>query len=604
MPHTSTLVPAQANSAATLEKLRANLKAAGFAGFIVPKSDEFQNESVPPHADRLTFLTGFSGSAGTAVILMEKAALIVDSRYTLQGRAQTDPALYDIEVWPKKTVSGYLADNVKPNDIIGYDARLHTVAELLAYQKVATASGFTLQGCATNPIDAIWDDRPSQQVSPIMLHDLAFTGETVETKLARVREAVAKKDAAGVFVAAADSVAWLFNIRGRDVAHTPVALVRAFIPAAGQPILFVSDGHVTPDVKPALEAVATLCPIESIKDSIKQSIEVNAKIMIDPARTTLAIAQALEESGALPMDAPDPCVPLKAQKNPVECAGARAAHKRDGVALCRFLAWLDATGRTGDLDEIGAAARLGSFRREGELFEGESFDTISGAGPNGAIVHYRVTPATNRKLASGSLFLIDSGGQYRDGTTDVTRTIAIGTPTPDMCRHFTLVLKGHIALSTARFPVGARGVDLDAFARRSLWAAGLDYGHGTGHGVGSFLSVHEGPQGFSRNNLTAFEPGMIVSNEPGYYREGHYGIRVENLLLVKEAEVVNEGEIAMLSFETLTLAPMDRAVIDTALLSHEEIAWLNAYHARVYGEIAPALSVGEREWLARATASL
>ena len=580
------------------------MRASGLSGFIVPKGDEFQNEYVPASADRLAWLTGFTGSAGCAIVLEEKAVLLADSRYTLQAKAQVSEAPYSVELLPKVTVSSYLAANVPEGAAIGFDPALHSLAGLKPLRDEAAKKGFRLTPRSQNPLDRIWTGRPAPVHAAIFLQDESFAGESAASKLERVQKTVEEKGAAGLFVSAPDAVAWLFNIRGHDVIHTPLPLVRAFVPSRGKPALFTSPGHITQENQVAIKALATIAGLQTLEKSLRALIEPGAKIVIDPAQATLKIVAALKQSKAKLIETADPIALFKAKKNKAELQGARNAHLRDGVALCRFLAWLDAQAPSGRLDELAASAKLEGFRRETNLLEDLSFDTISGAGSNGAIVHYRATPETNKKLLPGTLYLIDSGAQYRDGTTDVTRTVAIGEPTDEMRRHYTLVLKGHIGIATARFPDGTRGVDIDGFARRALWAAGLDYGHGTGHGIGSFLSVHEGPQSISRHGITALEPGMIVSNEPGYYREGHYGIRLENLLAVTEAEAIDGGEVPMMSFETLTLAPFDSRLIRPDMLSEGERAWLNAYHARLWREISPSLKESERKWLKSATAAL
>ncbi len=587
-----------------LAALRSSLKLLGLNGFIVPKNDEFQNEFVPAHWDRLAWLTGFTGSAGCAVILEDKAALIVDSRYTLQAKAEAEASLYAIETFPKTKVGSYLAVNTPKGGDVGYDPTLHTSAGFKALKEDAEKAGFELRPVSPNPIDALWQDRPRAVYAAIAMHGEDFAGESASSKLSRVQKAIEDKKAAGLFVNAPDAVAWLFNIRGRDVRHTPVPLVRAYVPLSGKAALFTSPGHITPENRGFIEPLTNIYDLASLADALPGLIGQGAKILADPARTTLHVADILKNAGAALIETANPCTLLKARKNPVELQGARNAHLRDGAALCRFLAWLDAEAPSGALTEIAASDRLEAFRRETGELEDLSFDTISGAGSNGAIVHYRATPETNKNLEPGALYLIDSGGQYRDGTTDVTRTLAIGKPTEEMRRHYTLVLKGHIAIATARFPAGTQGAGIDGFARRALWEAGLDYGHGTGHGVGSFLSVHEGPQSISRHGTAPFEPGMIVSNEPGYYREGHYGIRLENLLAVNEAAPIEGGETPMLGFETLTLAPFDRRLIAGELLSPAERDWLNAYHARVWRELSPLLQGDDARWLETATASL
>jgi Xaa-Pro aminopeptidase len=538
------------------------------------------------------------------VVLETKAALFDDSRYTLQARAQTDGESFELWHYPETDWASFLAANAPKGARIGYDPTLHTLAGFKTLQTAAEKSGFELVACEQNPLDAIWTGRPPEFHVPMFALDEIFAGESVASKLARVRKALNEAGASGLFVCAPDNVAWLFNLRGRDVRHTPIALVRAFVPAAGRPALFVSPGHLTAQNESYVGELTAVHELDALAATLKSLLAPEAKILIDPAQATLYIADAIRAAGAVLLEGRDPIVLFKARKNPTELQGARNANFRDGAAVCRFLAWLDATWPSSGVDEMGAAAKLEAFRRETHMLEDLSFDTISAAGPNGAIVHYRVTPETNRPLLAESLYLVDSGGQYRDGTTDITRTVAIGTPSDEMRRHYTLVLKGHIAIATARFPANTRGVDLDAFARRALWAAGLDYGHGTGHGVGSFLSVHEGPQTISRNGMVALEPGMILSNEPGYYREGDYGIRLENLVAVTEPEDVEGGEKPVMGFETLTLAPVDRRLIRADLLSRGERAWLNAYHARVRSELSFALSGLELEWLAGACAPI
>jgi len=591
-------------AASRLAALRTSIRSLGLNGFIVPKSDAFQNESVPPHWDRLAWLTGFTGSAGCAVILEDKAALIVDSRYTLQAKAQVDASLYAVELFPKTKVSSYLAAHAPKGAAIGYDPTLPTLRGFKALEEETKKVGFEFRPIIPNPIDGLWEERPAEHHFPIVMHGEEYAGESAASKLARVQKPIEEKKAAGLFVSAPDAVAWLFNVRGRDVAHTPVPLVRAFVPLTGKPVIFTSPGHISPENRGSIEPLADIHDLASLADVLPGFIEKRTKVIVDPAQTTLHVADALKKSGAMLIEAADPCTLFKARKNPVELQGARDAHVRDGAAFCRFLAWLDAEAPSGALTEIGASDRLEAFRRDTNLLEDLSFDTISGAGSNGAIVHYRAMPETNKVMEPGTLYLIDSGGQYRDGTTDVTRTVAIGTPSEEMRRHYTLVLKGHIAIAAARFPSGTRGVDIDAFARRALWEAGLDYGHGTGHGVGSFLSVHEGPQSISRNGMTELEPGMILSNEPGYYREGHYGIRLENLLAVTEPKPIEGGETAMLGFETLTLAPFDHRLIVPELLTGTERDWLNAYHARVRGELSPLLNGDGAKWLRAATTML
>ncbi|ADP72275.1 peptidase M24 [Rhodomicrobium vannielii ATCC 17100] len=595
MPHTHESRLAALRDALADEKL---------AGFIVPKADEFQNEAVPACWDRLAWLTGFTGSAGTAVVLADKAALIVDSRYTLQAKAQVDAALYTVELFPKVTLAKWLGEHAGEGAAIGYDPSLFTQASFKPLKAEAEKAGFELHPVKANPLDALWEDRPAPSFAPIVFHDEALAGESAASKLERVQKEIAARKATGLIVSAPDAVAWLFNVRGGDVAHTPVALARAYVPLKGKPTLFVSPGHLTDENREGLEVLAALHPLGDLWKVLPRLVGAAAKVIADPAYTTLRVADILKVAGAKVIEGDDPSIRFKAAKNATELEGARAAHLRDGVAVARFVAWLQSSAPSGTVDELAASDRLEAFRRETGKLVDLSFDTISGAGSNGAIVHYRATPETNKPLLPGTLYLIDSGGQYRDGTTDITRTVAIGDPNADMRRHYTLVLKGHIGIATARFPAKTTGAALDSFARRALWDAGLDYGHGTGHGVGSFLSVHEGPANISPRGTVALEPGMILSNEPGYYREGQYGIRLENLVAVTPAQGIDGGETEMLGFETLTLAPFDRRLIDAALLSPAERDWLNAYHARVREALAPHLDDADRAWLDAATAEI
>ncbi len=589
-----------AHGAERVRRLRKRLSDLDLAGFLVPRGDEYQNEYVPADAERLLWLTGFSGSWGLAAVLRDKAALFVDGRYTLQAAAQTDPAVFDVVKITETKPSDWLAANLGEGDRLGYDPRLHSVSEIKGLAKALGKSGAKLEPVENNPVTALWTDRPAPPSAPVMLQPIALAGREASDKTADIQRMLreARQDAA--VITPLDSIAWLFNIRGGDLPHTPFVLSHAIVPAEGKPALFVSGAKLSNEVRASLADIAEIAEPPAFAQALDQLGRSKARVRIDPGRTSQWIADRLTAAGAEVREDEDPCLLPKAKKNAAEIAGARAAHKRDGIAMCRFLAWLDKTAPGGELDEIAAAERLEAFRRDNPELKEVSFDTISGAGPNGAIVHYRVTRSTNRKIEPNSLFLIDSGGQYQDGTTDITRTVAVGEPTPEMRRHFTLVLKGHIAIATARFPKGTRGSDLDAFARRALWDAGFDYDHGTGHGIGSYLSVHEGPQGLSKRAPAELEPGMILSNEPGYYRAGAYGIRIENLLLVREPEAISGGERPMLSFETLTLAPIDHRLSDLALLTETERGWLNDYHWTVESELTPRLEGEAQRWLEEA----
>jgi Xaa-Pro aminopeptidase len=592
-----------AHGAERVRRLRETLASLGLAGFIVPRSDEYQNEYVPPNAERLLWLTGFSGSWGVAAVLAEKAALFVDGRYTLQAAQQTDPAVFEIVRVAETSLAEWLTAHLNEGERLGYDPRLHTVTDIKSLTRTLSKRGATLVPLEENPLTALWTDRPAPPDAAVIAQPLAFAGLRAEDKIAALQAVLRETRADAALVTALDSIAWLFNIRGGDLPHTPFVLSHAIVMADGEPSLFVSGRKLSNEIRAALDGVAEVREPEAYEAALASLGAQQARVRLDPGRSSQWVAETLGNAGAQIVEGDDPCILLKARKNAAEIEGSRAAHRRDGAAMCRFLAWLDREAVTGGLDEIAAAEKLEAFRRETGALKEISFDTISGAGPNGAIVHYRVTRVTNRRLEPGSLYLIDSGGQYQDGTTDITRTVAIGAPTAEMRRHFTLVLKGHIAIATARFPTGTRGCDLDPFARRALWEAGLDFDHGTGHGVGSFLSVHEGPQSLSKRGGAELHPGMILSNEPGYYREGHYGIRIENLLLIREPELTG-GDRPMMSFETLTLAPIDRRLIDASLLSAAELAWVNAYHAGVHEAFADQLDEAERTWLTAACAPI
>ena len=584
--------------------LRRELKSRKLKGFLVPHSDEHQDEFLPPSAERLRWLTGFTGSAGGAIILDKAATLLVDGRYILQARAQTDTSLFEVLQAPEAKASRWLAQKLPKGGTIGYDPSLHTIKEIERLTESLEKAGIKLQPQASNPIDVLWNDRPAPSSAPVVPHSLEFAGRSAAEKIAEVQETLRRDKADAVLLTLLDSIAWLFNIRGADISHSPLALAFAIVPSRGRPALFINPTKVSDNVRGHLkEAVELLTP--DVLDTRLEALGAKgARIRLDPETTPVRFKHLLEASGAEIRAGDDPCILPKAIKNKAEIKGARAAHVRDGVAVVCFLAWLDANSSSGRVDEINAAMKLDEFRCETGELKDISFDTISAAGPHGAVVHYRPTTTTNLKLKPRSLYLIDSGGQYADGTTDITRTIAIGTPSAAMRRHYTLVLKGHIAIATARFPKGTRGQDVDPFARRPMWQAGLDFDHGTGHGVGSYLSVHEPPQRISRTCSVELLPGMILSNEPGLYREGEYGIRLENLVLVTPPAQIKGGTREMLGFETLTLAPFHRRLISTSLLTRDELAWLNAYHAQVRRKIEPLLKGADRSWLREATAAL
>lgn len=588
-------------SAARLVLLRAEMKRQGLDAFIFSRADEHQNEYVPPSEERVAWLTGFTGSAAIVVVLADKAALFTDGRYTLQAKDQIDGKLFSIEHMVEKPASKWLAENLSAGAALGYDPWRTTPDGVERLEKAAKEAGARLAAVKENPLDAIWRDRPAPPLTPVVLHNLQYAGEDAKKKIARIREVLTKEKIGVAVLSDPASVAWTFNIRGNDVAHTPLPLSWAIVPREGEPQLFVDARKLSNEVRDALTKLADVREPRELEVELHEAAR-GKSVRLDQSTAPSKLAEIVKAAGGSISKGADPVTNLKAVKNETEIAGMRAAHLRDGVALTRYLAWLDREAPDGKISEIDAVAALETFRRETGKLKEISFPTISGAGSNGAIVHYRVTEATNRKLKSGELFLVDSGAQYEDGTTDVTRTVAIGKPSDEMCERFTLVLKGHIAVARAVFPDGTNGAQLDPFARRALWEAGLDFDHGTGHGVGSYLSVHEGPARISKLGSAALIPGMILSNEPGYYKTDSYGIRIENLLLVEER---NGGiEKQLLGFETLTFAPIDLRLIDTKLMNAEEITWLNEYHAEVRAKISEQIDATERKWLDAATASL
>jgi Xaa-Pro aminopeptidase len=594
----------RAASGARVAALRTELARRGLTGFVVPRSDRHQNEYVPASEERLAWLTGFTGSAGAAIVLMERAVLFVDGRYTLQVREQVETSLFTIEHLVETPPDRWIETNLTSADRLGYDPWLHTVESAERLAKACAAAGATLVAVEPDLIDAIWRDRPAPPLGAVTLHDLRFAGEGAEEKLARIRAELAKLRADALVVSDPHAVAWAFNIRGADVAHTPLPLAFAVVPQTGRAALFVDGRKLSNDVRDRLEGLADVREPADFVQALAALGQARKTVKLDQATAADALARLVITHGGKVARGACPIALMKAVKNQVEISGARAAHIRDGAAVTRFLAWFDREAARGTLTEIDAVAALEGFRRDTGLLKDISFPTISGAGPDGAIVHYRVTSKTNRAIAPGELFLIDSGGQYQDGTTDITRTVAVGEPTAEMRELFTRVLKGHIAIARAVFPDGTTGAQLDSFARQFLWAQGLDFDHGTGHGVGSYLSVHEGPARISKLGTTALRRGMILSNEPGYYKAGAYGIRIENLVLVVEAAAVPGAEKPLNAFETLTLAPIERRLIVANMLTPEETEWLDGYHARVAQTLSPLVDAETRAWLAAATRPL
>ena len=577
-----------------LEAVRSALRAQRLDGFLVPRADEHLGEYVPPSAERLAWLTGFTGSAGLAVVLLDRAAVFTDGRYTLQLAAQTDAALFEPHHLIEEPPPAWVAEHTQAGAHIGYDPMLLSEDGLSKYG----SAGLSLVPAAPNPVDAAWHDRPAPPQAEAVPHPLRYAGKSSGEKRAEIATGLrkARRDAAVVTDPA--SIAWLLNIRGGDVEYTPFALGFLLVGADEAATLFMDPAKLPAATREWLGNGVSVRGRGELEAALAGLG--GKRVAVDQAGSPIWFAQRLRAAGAQVVDAADPCALPKARKNETEQNGARAAHRRDAVAICRFLHWLD--GAAGHTTEIGAAKRLLAFRRELPEFRGESFPAISGAGEHGAIIHYRATPKTDRPVPADEAYLIDSGAQYPDGTTDITRTVWTGPDRapPELRDRATRVLKGHIAIATAVFPEGVCGPHLDAFARRALWDVGLDYDHGTGHGVGSFLSVHEGPAGLSRaGRMAPLAEGMILSDEPGFYLPGGYGIRLENLLLIQPA-AFDQAKKPFLRFETLTLAPFDRRLLDPALLTEAERSWLDAYHARVVEQVGPALEDGVRAWLERA----
>ncbi|KQM64308.1 X-Pro aminopeptidase [Sphingomonas sp. Leaf17] len=585
---------------ARLAALRAHLSGQELDGFVVPLTDEHMSEYVGDYAQRLGWLTGFGGSAGSAVVLKTRAAIFTDGRYTLQVREQVSADDWDYVPVPATSIADWLGAHARAGDRIGYDPWLHTRGWVADAQAALADRGATLVAVEANPIDAVWTDRPAPSPAPMAVHDDALAGASSAQKRQAVAEWLAGIEADAVVLSALDSIAWLLNVRGGDVAHTPVTLSYAIVGRDGTTDLFVAPDKVGDAVHQHLGNAVRVRDRADFASALTGYA--GQRVAADPERAVAAIFAALERDGAKVVATRDPVVLAKAIKNPAEVDGHRAASVRDGAALTRFLRWVEAECPKGGQTELSAAARLLALREESGLLKDVSFSTISATGAHGASPHYHVTEDSNAPIELGQLFLIDSGGQYADGTTDVTRVMPIGDPTPEMRDRFTRVLKGHIGLATAVFPDGTLGGHLDALARRPLWEAGLDYAHGTGHGIGAYLAVHEGPQRIAAPNYPGGGPmeplraGMILSNEPGYYKAGEYGIRIENLVLVEPRDIPG-ADRAMLGFETLTFAPIERTLIDASLLTPAERDWLDAYHARVLATLGPVLDAATRDWL-------
>ncbi len=587
-----------------LAALRAELAARGLDGFVVPRADEHQGEYVPRNAQRLAWLTGFKGSAGLAIVLASKAAIFVDGRYTLAVRSQVDCRAFVPHQVPEQSPEAWIAESLPKDAKLGFDPWLVTMDGYERFARACQRAGGSFVPVERNTLDTVWRDRPAAPLAPVLPHPVEFAGESSEARRNRIADSVAAKGADVALLTQPDSIAWLLNVRGGDVPRTPFALGFALLHSDGHVDLYMDRRKVPARTVAWLGNAVTLAPTEELGAALDALGSLAKRVMVETSTTPYWAGTRLQAAGATLVREADPVALPKACKNPTELEGIRVAHRRDGAAVTRFLAWLSHESRNGKLKEIEVSDRLQALRQETGKLRDLSFDTISGAGPNGAVVHYHATRATERTLEPGSLYLVDSGGQYRDGTTDVTRTVAIGTPTAEMRDRFTRVLKGHIALATARFPAGTTGSQLDTLARYALWQVGLDYDHGTGPGVGAYLSVHEGPHRISKvPNSIALQPGMIVSNEPGYYKTGAFGIRLENLVAVKEA-TIEGADRKYLEFETLTFAPLDLNCVEVSLLTEAETAWLNAYHARVREVVGPQVDETTRAWLAEATRAI
>jgi Xaa-Pro aminopeptidase len=594
---------------ARLAALREQLKADRLDGFVVPICDEHMSEYVGEYAQRLGWLTGFGGSAGNAVVLSEQAAIFTDGRYTLQVREQVSAEHWEYVGVPETSIAEWLMAHASEGARIGYDPWVHTKGWVESAAKALKAKGAELVPVTRNPIDAVWADQPPKSDARLMVHADQYAGQNSAEKRAEVAEWLTANGLDSTVISALDSVAWLLNVRGADVSRTPVALSFVLAHADGTADLFVAPEKIDDEVRAHLGNAVRLRTPEEFAPTLRAMA--GKKIAVDPDRAVAAIFNALKDGGANIIETRDPTILPKARKNVVEQAGHRAAQARDGAALSRFLHWMSETAHQGGLTELSAAAKLQDFRAATGMLKDLSFDTISATGPNGAHCHYKVDEASNRAIEPNSIYLVDSGGQYLDGTTDVTRTIWVGPgePTAEMKDRNTRVLKGHIALALATFPEGTRGAQLDTMARAPLWQAGLDYAHGTGHGVGSFLAVHEGPQriakftGSQAGTDEPLLPGMILSNEPGYYKAGEYGIRIENLVLVEEREIAG-AEGRYFGFENLTWAPIDATLVDTSLLTRDELRWWDEYHARVLEIVGPQLEGDALSWLGRVCAPL
>jgi Xaa-Pro aminopeptidase len=589
--------------------LRASFDTLGIDAFLVPRADEYQGEYVPASSERLAWLTGFTGSAGVALVTRSQAIVFVDGRYTTQLTEQVDTTVFTGGDLVNEAPHIWIAHHGAKGLRLGIDPWLHSGADVRRLEKALADIGGSLIFLPHNPLDRLWTDRPSEPLGAVVIQAVAQAGVLATEKIATIAQSLEKKSLSAVLVTDPSSVAWIFNIRGSDVPHTPHPLARAVIHSSGKAELFLDKRKTNIEAEAYLAQICVQLSPADLSSKLAAVSANGGRILVDPDLASYALTDLIRREGGEVVEGTDPAKLPRARKNTAEINGSAAAHLQDGAAMVEFLHWLE-TSKPGTVTEITAVKKLEAVRAQvGQNMQNPlkdvSFDTISGAGEHGAIIHYRVTTETDRKLEAGELFLVDSGAQYINGTTDITRTVAIGSVPEEQKHFFTLVLKGMISISMARFPAGTRGCDLDPLARIALWKAGADYAHGTGHGVGSFLSVHEGPQRISRLSTQELLPGMILSNEPGYYRPGSFGIRIENLIYVRDAEEIEGGEMAMLGFETLTYCPIDRSLVISELLTHEELHWLNDYHVRTREALMPLIHDADvRNWLENATLPL
>jgi Xaa-Pro aminopeptidase len=586
-----------------LQDIRYLIEKYNIDGYIQPLNDAYMSEYPPACNRRIEWLCGFSGSAGTVVVLPGAAAFFTDGRYTLQAQNEVDSKFFTSFNSGVQSPEQWLATQMRPGQRLGYDPTLYTRDGLARIQKILHAKGIECVA-VDNLVDRAWKDRPAAPDSPVTVLDIGYSGEAAAAKRKRIGEAIAAACADAAVLATPESVNWLLNIRGRDIEHTPVVLAVALMDTQGSVKLYIDLSRCDGYVRRHLGGMVEICEPALLEPDLQKMGMMGLRVLCDPQSTPLWYSMVLQAAGATVVDGADPCIMAKAIKNAGELRGIRDAHIRDGAAVSRLLCWLDGEAPRRQVSELEVCEKLLQLRMQQTSFLEPSFATISGSGANGAIVHYRATQSSDRALKNGELFLLDSGGQYPDGTTDITRTVPIGVPTAEHKDRFTRVLKGHIAIATAQFPQGTGGSQIDAFARQYLWQAGLDYDHGTGHGVGHFLGVHEGPQRISkRGGDTPLQPNMIVSNEPGYYKEGAYGIRIENLVVVIEKAKGESGK-AYYGFETLTCVPIDTRLVDAALLTTQEKDWLNQYHRWVQEKLSANLDDGERQWLAARCAAI